>query len=244
MALATDFLEDFGSKKLGWCFNVYLIWLWEVPDKNNEERSIVLIWSSKIFRLLVDNPSTIVRIGQISSGSSVRYVDEIKRGKSTVKTIEEVAKSTEKCDVWIVGTIVVVNATKDSWHLAIGEEEYLPTLNNMLERRLLFRINMKSTNINQRDRVYTVSNICDDKDILKSNHAKEITEDASLNNNDSLEDAATSVRYKTPAKNNPGEMRSGENFIDDQKEEGQLSINKFSRKGVKRQKNQNNIKDN
>ncbi|MED6107658.1 hypothetical protein PIB30_016101 [Stylosanthes scabra] len=49
-------------------------------------------------KLLGDNASTIVHIGQISSESSIRY-DEIKRGKSTVKTIEEVAKSTEKCDV-------------------------------------------------------------------------------------------------------------------------------------------------
>ncbi|MED6181637.1 hypothetical protein PIB30_021061 [Stylosanthes scabra] len=69
-------------------------------------------------RLLGDNLSTIVRIGQISSGSSVRYVDEIKRGKSTVKTIEEMAKSTKKCDVWIAGTIVAANATKDSWYYA------------------------------------------------------------------------------------------------------------------------------
>ncbi|MED6157207.1 hypothetical protein PIB30_021200 [Stylosanthes scabra] len=38
MALATDFLEDVGPKKLGWCFNVYLIRLREEPDKNNEEK--------------------------------------------------------------------------------------------------------------------------------------------------------------------------------------------------------------
>ncbi|MED6218701.1 hypothetical protein PIB30_028904 [Stylosanthes scabra] len=38
MALATDFLEDVGSKKLDWCFNVYLIRFWEEPDKNNEEK--------------------------------------------------------------------------------------------------------------------------------------------------------------------------------------------------------------
>ncbi|MED6181639.1 hypothetical protein PIB30_021063 [Stylosanthes scabra] len=38
MALATDFLQDVGPKKLGWCFNVYLIQLWEEPDKNNEEK--------------------------------------------------------------------------------------------------------------------------------------------------------------------------------------------------------------
>ncbi|MED6119951.1 hypothetical protein PIB30_016541 [Stylosanthes scabra] len=111
----------------------------------------------------------------------------------------------------------------------------------MLERRLLFKINTKSTDISQRDRVYTVLNICDDEDVVESNHPKETTEDASLTNND----AATSVRYKTPAaKNNSGEMRSGDNFIDDQKEKDQLSTNKFSKKGVKRQKNQNNIEDN
>ncbi|MED6192089.1 hypothetical protein PIB30_006914 [Stylosanthes scabra] len=122
MALTTDFLEDVGAKKFGWCFNVYLIRLWEEPDKNNEEKinsidmviqdikgtrvqgsipdSLFKQWRGKLeeFKILLgDNPSTIVHIGQISSGSSVRYVDEIKRGKSIVKTIEEVAKSTEKC---------------------------------------------------------------------------------------------------------------------------------------------------
>ncbi|MED6132106.1 hypothetical protein PIB30_016137 [Stylosanthes scabra] len=38
MALTMDFLEDVDPKKLGWCFNVYLIRLWEEPDKNNEEK--------------------------------------------------------------------------------------------------------------------------------------------------------------------------------------------------------------
>ncbi|MED6111819.1 hypothetical protein PIB30_055793 [Stylosanthes scabra] len=219
MALATDFLEDVGPKKLGWYFNVYLIRLWEEPDKNNEKKiniiemviqdikgtrvqgsipdSLFKQWRDVVSevvgkqeprevltskgiktkrmtitindidnykincvlfgdavdkilphfedgrvepviivcqyfkasrlnertsvqsyfqilklrinpdlaevqefrdRLLGDNPSTTVSINQISSGSSVRYIDELKQGKATVKTIGEVAKFTKKCD--------------------------------------------------------------------------------------------------------------------------------------------------
>ncbi|MED6199652.1 hypothetical protein PIB30_077898 [Stylosanthes scabra] len=39
MALATDIFEDVGPKKLGWYFNVYLIRLWEEPDKINEKET-------------------------------------------------------------------------------------------------------------------------------------------------------------------------------------------------------------
>ncbi|MED6196860.1 hypothetical protein PIB30_051242 [Stylosanthes scabra] len=39
MTLVTDFFEDVDPKKLGWCFNVYLIRLWEELDKINEEET-------------------------------------------------------------------------------------------------------------------------------------------------------------------------------------------------------------
>ncbi|MED6139293.1 hypothetical protein PIB30_082422 [Stylosanthes scabra] len=39
MALTIDFFEDVGPKKLGLCFNVYLIRLWEEFDKINEEET-------------------------------------------------------------------------------------------------------------------------------------------------------------------------------------------------------------
>ncbi|MED6126341.1 hypothetical protein PIB30_077529, partial [Stylosanthes scabra] len=71
---------------------------------------------------LRDNPSTIVRISQISFGSSIRYVDELKRGKAAIKTIEEVAKSTEEYVVWIDGTITDVNGTKDSCYYTAGSK--------------------------------------------------------------------------------------------------------------------------
>ncbi|MED6150772.1 hypothetical protein PIB30_075739 [Stylosanthes scabra] len=115
MALATDFLEDVGPKKLGSHYGedarflphvMKGMWLhleddaWGILVQGKEwVACFLLCLSAHMDSLLGDNPSTTVLISQISSASSVRYVDEPKRGKSTVKTIEKVAKSTEKCGV-------------------------------------------------------------------------------------------------------------------------------------------------
>ncbi|MED6183459.1 hypothetical protein PIB30_038061 [Stylosanthes scabra] len=44
---------------------------------------------------------------------------------------------------------------------------YLPTLDNLIEKNLLFKINVKSNNIEKDDRIYMVSNICQDEDLVK-----------------------------------------------------------------------------
>ncbi|MED6147908.1 hypothetical protein PIB30_048280 [Stylosanthes scabra] len=95
---------------------------------------------------------------------------------------------------------------------------YPPTFDNMLEKHLLFKINVKSTNISANDRVYTVMNISDDSELFDSNQPKGVLDDTSLNEN-------MDVRLKDV------QSRAHEN-----EEESQFSANKFSKKGGKRQK--------
>ncbi|XLR23530.1 hypothetical protein S83_051430, partial [Arachis hypogaea] len=60
-------------------------------------------------------------------------------------------------------------------------EGYPPTLDSMMDRRLLFKINVKASNIKQYDHVYTVMKICDDEDIVEMNHPKPVQNNASAN---------------------------------------------------------------
>ncbi|XP_057739701.1 replication protein A 70 kDa DNA-binding subunit B-like [Arachis stenosperma] len=48
-------------------------------------------------------------------------------------------------------------------------EGYPPTLDNMMDKKLLFKINVKTANINKHDQVYTIMKICDDEDIVEKN---------------------------------------------------------------------------
>ncbi|XLU34536.1 hypothetical protein S245_070602, partial [Arachis hypogaea] len=51
----------------------------------------------------------------------------------------------------------------------IGDDDYPPSLNNMMDKKVLFKINVKSANIKQYDPVYTVMRVCDDEDIILKN---------------------------------------------------------------------------
>ncbi|MED6139321.1 hypothetical protein PIB30_082724 [Stylosanthes scabra] len=112
-------------------------------------------------RILEDNPSTSVQISQVSSQGAVLAVDELRSGKKTVKTIDEV---------------MLMKKEKDY-------DGYPPALDNMLEKRLLFKINVKSTNISANDRDYIVMNVFDDLKLFDSNQPKGVPDDSSLNEN-------------------------------------------------------------
>ncbi|RYR16665.1 hypothetical protein HN51_067425 [Arachis hypogaea] len=104
-------------------------------------------------------------------------------------------------------------------------EGYPPTLDNMMDKKLLFKINVKTANINKHDQVYTIMKICDDEDIVEKNCPMEfisnpsdvLTENGISNsmdvsatvanlksdNNsqcsvDVVEDSVTSLKCKTP----------------------------------------------
>ncbi|XLR24020.1 hypothetical protein HN51_070437 [Arachis hypogaea] len=146
-----------------------------------------------------------------------------------------------------------------------------PALETMMGRKLLFKINVKSSNIRQYDQVYTIMKICDDEEIIEMNHPKEVhnldfdvitdngcsdsinvsTVLANMQNDtdsifsmDGIEDSVTSLKEKTPAKRATMGMKQSLPINVDNEDELGFSTNKFSRKGGKRQKMQISGSDN
>ncbi|RYQ85371.1 hypothetical protein Ahy_B10g104922 [Arachis hypogaea] len=154
---------------------------------------------------------------------------------------------------------------------AVDGEGYPPALDSMMDRRLLFKLNVKVSNIKQYDHVYTVMKICDDEEIVEINHPKAVPNIAAatltdtgcsdsldisaavvnLHNDtdstlsvDGLEDSVTSLKSKTPAKRASVGLKQSVHINIDNEDELGFSTNKFSRKGGKRQKMQINDSDN
>ncbi|XP_057723394.1 replication protein A 70 kDa DNA-binding subunit B-like [Arachis stenosperma] len=138
---------------------------------------------------------------------------------------------------------------------AEGDDEYPPTLNNIMDRKLLLKINVKSANIKQFDQIYTVMKICDDEEIIEKNTQSVLSAEPSTNteggcsnsvhvsadfnlkndcdpeyNLDAMEESISSLKCKTPLKRTSNILKCGSQFVNETDEDGQLSTNKFSRK--------------
>ncbi|KAL4337172.1 hypothetical protein AHAS_Ahas12G0083600 [Arachis hypogaea] len=50
-----------------------------------------------------------------------------------------------------------------------GDNKHPTTLNNITDRKLLLKLNVKSANIKQFDQIYMVMKKCDDKEIIEKN---------------------------------------------------------------------------
>ncbi|QHO58144.1 replication protein A 70 kDa DNA-binding subunit A-like [Arachis hypogaea] len=96
---------------------------------------------------------------------------ELKRRGVVVKSIEDALNSTEEGPIGIGGTIVSINVgNNDSFYKSLfGRRRLPPTLDNMMDKKLLFKLNVKIANINKHDQVYTIMKICDDEDIVEKN---------------------------------------------------------------------------
>ncbi|KAL4371106.1 hypothetical protein AHAS_Ahas06G0132600 [Arachis hypogaea] len=143
---------------------------------------------------------------------------------------------------------------------AVGDDDYPPFLNNMMDKVFL-KINVKSANIKQYDLVYTVMKVCDDEDIslkhlptnISSNQSAHVYEadcsnsiDVSSNvvaiisdndpelTLDSMEECISSLKFKTPAKRAVGGSKHGLINVNNLEDEGKLSTNKFKCKGAKK----------
>ncbi|XP_052113681.1 replication protein A 70 kDa DNA-binding subunit A-like [Arachis duranensis] len=305
---------------------------------NPELKEVVLFRD----RLLSGASSNSVRISQMSSQGASSGIDELTVGSAIVKSIDEVLTSTEEGTVWIVGTIVSINAGKEDWfykscrkcpkkvetpignryectkcghthgcaalrykveimvHDGTGsinlllwdretfqlcgkqaekvkEEEvtsgdkYPATLDNMMDKRVFFKINVKAANINHYDQLFTIMKICDDYEIIEKNipvidttNPANNVEDNGCSNSldfsenvvnlntdndtqrtmDGMEECISNLKYKTPAKRACSEMKPASNGLNHIEKEGQLSTNKFSRKDSKKQKSLMNEVDN
>ncbi|XP_052115464.1 replication protein A 70 kDa DNA-binding subunit B isoform X2 [Arachis duranensis] len=67
-------------------------------------------------RLLKGAPSNASRISQMSFQSGWSGMEEITNGSALVKTIEEVLSSKEEGPIWVAGTIVAINCSKNDWY--------------------------------------------------------------------------------------------------------------------------------
>ncbi|XP_025652763.1 uncharacterized protein [Arachis hypogaea] len=150
---------------------------------------------------------------------------------------------------------------------AVGDDDYPPSLNNMMDKKVLFKINVKSSNIKQYDPVYTVMKICDDEDIILKNlptimpsnqsahvHEADCSNSIDVSSNDvaiisdndpeltldSMEECISSLKFKTSAKRAVGGSKPGLINVNNLEDEGHLSTNKFNRKGAKKLRSQLN----
>ncbi|XP_057739705.1 uncharacterized protein LOC130956718 [Arachis stenosperma] len=144
-----------------------------------------------------------------------------------------------------------------------GEGEYPSSLDNMMDKKDLFKINIKSGNIKHFDQVYPVIKICDDEHLIDKYLQKEEHSNVSANpsemgcsnsidiseniiniktnsdnqfNMDPMEAFVSSLKSKTPVKGTSNDMKCGFSSTNINDEEGQFSTNKFTRKTNKRQK--------
>ncbi|RYQ97283.1 hypothetical protein Ahy_B08g093315 [Arachis hypogaea] len=118
------------------------------------------------------------------------------------------------------------------------QDDYPPTFNNIMDKRVLFKLNVKFGNISQYDPVYTVTrkNGCNNSiDILGRvvNLNTYYDMQPSL---DSPHECISSLKCKTPAKRSNNRGKGGSSFVNEIEEEGHLSTNSFSRKSDKRSK--------
>ncbi|XLS54114.1 hypothetical protein HN51_003869 [Arachis hypogaea] len=102
-------------------------------------------------------------------------------------------------------------------HVIVGDE-YPKTLDNMMDKRVFFKINIKEANINQFDHVYTVMKICDDEDIIDKNLPKELS--TNLLSNDVMEECISSLKYQTPSKRITNVLKNSSPSLDEHEEEG------------------------
>ncbi|XP_016195509.1 uncharacterized protein LOC107636521 [Arachis ipaensis] len=129
---------------------------------------------------------------------------------------------------------------------AVGDDDYPPSLNNMMDKKVLFKINVKSANIKQYDPVYTVMKEadCSNSIDVSSNVVAIISDNDPELTLDSMEECMSSLKFKTPAKRAVGGSKPGLINVSNLEDEGQLSTNKFNRKGAKKLRSQLNDGDN
>ncbi|XP_015958912.1 uncharacterized protein LOC107482831 [Arachis duranensis] len=118
-------------------------------------------------------------------------------------------------------------------HVIVGDE-YPKTLDNMMDKRVIFKINIKEANINQFDHMY--ENWCNNYLEISGNMANLKTDCDTESSTDVMEECISSLKYQTPSKRITNVLKNSSLGLDEHEEEGQLSTNMFSRQMRKRQK--------
>ncbi|MED6213743.1 hypothetical protein PIB30_096260 [Stylosanthes scabra] len=133
-----------------------------------------------------------------------------------------------------------------------NNNDYPSALDNLLERKLMFKIQVKTEHIIGKDKIFPVQKICEDGGIIDNFYPKDGCNDSAVNvaetnasnevegvgSVDLVEGGDSSVKSKTPNKRASVVSKTAQPISGENDEEGQLSANKFPRKGVKRQRSQ------
>ncbi|MED6111995.1 hypothetical protein PIB30_057514 [Stylosanthes scabra] len=138
------------------------------------------------------------RISQLDSDGALNGAEEIRKGKASVITIQQVGQSTKQEDTWIAVRIAALNVqgggygTGLHWfdhtivmgkreakqlcgkpshevikELPEAEDDYPPSLNKMLDRKLLIKIHVKKSNFQDGDHVYPVVKIVEYEELVE-----------------------------------------------------------------------------
>ncbi|MED6154131.1 hypothetical protein PIB30_109057, partial [Stylosanthes scabra] len=137
-------------------------------------------------------------------------------------------------------------------------EEHHSHLDKMLDKKVLFKVNVKSNNIHEADHVYTVMKICDDEDLINKHQPIDFEtnsgaapHDAGASNSVDVsgpvvnlesdadtqpttgcgKDSVTSLKEKTPAKR-PTSSQKSWSHSGEKRDKGKLSTNRFSKKAL------------
>ncbi|MED6112849.1 hypothetical protein PIB30_065478 [Stylosanthes scabra] len=139
-------------------------------------------------------------------------------------------------------------------------DEHSIAFDKMLEMKLLFKVNVKASNIKEFDTTYAVMKICDDDEMVKKYQPIDFETNACVTPNDvgasnsvdmsgitvnlesdvdtqpvghSLENSVNSIKSKVPVKKSNDTLKSCIKNLQ-KKESGQSSTNRFSKKGQKK----------
>ncbi|XP_057756276.1 uncharacterized protein LOC130975502 [Arachis stenosperma] len=137
------------------------------------------------FKLLGGAPPTSVRINQVTSHTAWKCGHTLETATIRFKVKVMVYDGTRSMTLllWDRETTQLCGKAADKImeEEESGGDEYPATLDAMMDKNLLFKINVKTANIKQYDQVYTMMKICDNDDLIEIVQSKGVQSISSLN---------------------------------------------------------------
>ncbi|MED6147667.1 hypothetical protein PIB30_045890 [Stylosanthes scabra] len=146
MARVEDYLADVHPRYHDWNFNVYVVRMWEVPSKSN--------------------PKVMSHVELILQDSKVGWSS----GRVQDVQHEELHCCGERYEVKDNDKRLVVPLCDKRANEVVGDDTeelgHPTTLDNLIEKRALFKIKIKANNYEKDDKVYTVDYVCEDEVLI------------------------------------------------------------------------------
>ncbi|XP_070004394.1 uncharacterized protein [Nicotiana sylvestris] len=144
------------------------------------------IWINPTFPQFIDFKSTLdaalqsnyESLTQTSSQQSYSIRDELAKGIVLVKTIGDLVQCIQECNYWIAAKLVNLELQRGWSYLgcnkctrktsdADADCSYPSELDDILNKKFMFKVIVKQTNIESQYEVYKVVKVTDDDDLLK-----------------------------------------------------------------------------